>query len=133
MMKYSPSFFAIVTICLLISTGVTAQHKAGYVNRPQYKIGFINMDELISAMPETRHARQILQASADSLSRIDANLQRQFTTSRDAFFQDSASMDSAKKEAQRRVLQKLLQQYNQFRADAKTQLDSTQQAVTAAV
>ena len=132
-MKLFSPFFAIVTGCLLVCTAVSAQHKAGYVSRPQHKIGFVNMDELIAAMPETRHVRQSLQASADSLSRIDANLQQEFTRNRDAFFRDSATMDSTKKEAQRRILQKLLQQYNQFRADAKVQLDSTQQAMAAAV
>lgn len=122
---------ATVILSLLASTGATAQHNTGYINHP--KIGYINMDDLIAVMPDTKHAQQVLQACADSLSRVDANLQREFDARRDAFFKDSARMDTTKKEAQRRVLQNLLTQYNQFRADAKVELDSTQQAMTVAV
>ena len=112
-----------VTLSLLASAAANAQHK----------IGYINIGDLVSVMPETKHAQEALQASADSLSKIDANLQRQFAANRDAFFRDSATMDTARKEAQRRILQKLLAGYQQVRADAKEQLDSTQQALTIAI
>lgn len=99
----------------------------------QRKIGYINMADLVAAMPETKHAQEVFQAYADSLSRVEGGLQQEFATKRDAFFQDSATMDTATKEAHRRVLQKIIQQDGEFRAVAKAQLDSVQQALTVVV
>jgi outer membrane protein len=99
----------------------------------QQKVGYINMEDLISAMPETRQAQQTLQACSDSLQKVDNAMQVDFATKRDAFFQDSASMDNVKKEAARKVLQKLIQQYQEFRSGAQEQLDSTKQALWTAI
>lgn len=108
---------------LFLSTAVSAQQKLGY----------INMDELIAAMPETSHAQQVFKAYADSLSRIDGALQQEFISKRDAFFQDSARMDTARKESERRALQKLIQEDGSFRAQARAQLDSVRQALTGTI
>ncbi|HUB60488.1 MAG TPA: OmpH family outer membrane protein [Puia sp.] len=116
-MKYLLFFF------LVASTAVSAQRK----------IAYIDMDDLIAAMPETRQAQETLKAYGDSLSRVDGGLQQDFVTKRDAFFQDSASMDMTTKETRRRVLQKIIQQEGEFRAVAKAQLDSVQQALTVAI
>lgn len=118
---FSKVFFLVISV--LSFTGVSAQHK----------IGYINMSDLIAVMPETRQAQHTLQAYADSLARAEGGITSEFATKRDAFFRDSATMDSAKKEAQRKVLQRLIQQDQEFRVDAKSQLDSAQQALTAAV
>jgi outer membrane protein len=122
-MKHFSFCLSVLSLSLLLSTAVSAQRK----------IGYIDMDDLVAIMPETRQAQQALKACGDSLSRIDGGLQRDFGTKRDAFFQDSASMDTATKEAHRRVLQKIIQQEGEFRADAKAQLDSLQQALAVAV
>lgn len=114
---------AILALSLSVPTAVSAQRK----------IGYINMNDLIAAMPETGQAQKALKAYGDSLSRIDGGLQQEFLMKRDAFFQDSASMDTTKKEAHRRVLQKIIQQEQEFRGDAKAQLDSMQQALTVAI
>jgi outer membrane protein len=119
-------FFFCVTVlsfCLSVPTGVSAQRKLGY----------INMDELVAVMPETKQAQQALKTYADSLARIDNGMQQDFITKRDAFFQDSASMDTTTKEAHRRVLQKIIQQEGAFVSDAKAQLDSVQQALTVVI
>jgi outer membrane protein len=122
-MKYFFLCPVVLTLSLLLPTAVSAQHKVGY----------INLDDLVAAMPETKQARHALKAYADSLSGIDGGLQREFTTKRDAFFQDSARMDTATKETLRRTLQKLIAQEGGFRADAKVQLDSLQQALVVAI
>jgi outer membrane protein len=122
-MKHFSFCLAVLSISLLLPTAANAQRK----------IGYIDMDDLVAIMRETRQAQQDLKKYGDSLSRIDAGLQREFVTKREAFFQDSASMDTTTKEANRRVLQKIIQQEGQFRAEAKAQLDSMQQALTAAV
>lgn len=122
-MKYFFFAMSIMTSCLVLSTRANAQRKVGY----------INMGDLIALMPEARNAQHSLQVCADSLARIDGGIQNEFATKRDAFFQDSATMDSAKKEAQRKVLQNLIQQDQLFRADAKAQLDSLQQVLTTTV
>jgi outer membrane protein len=123
LMKHFPFCAAVLSLSLLVPTAVSAQRK----------IGYINMGDLVAAMRETRQAQQALKAYADSLSRIDGGLQQEFATNRDAFFQDSASMDTATKEAHRRVLQKIIYQEGQFRSEAKAQLDSMQQALTVAI
>jgi outer membrane protein len=115
--------YLILAFALSIPTGVAAQRK----------IGYINMDDLVAVMPETRQAQQTLKAYGDSLSRVEGGLTQEFATKRDAFFQDSATLDTATKEAHRRVLQKIIQQDGEFRAVAKTQLDSLQQALTVAI
>jgi outer membrane protein len=122
-MKHFFFCLTVVSFSLLAPTAVSAQRK----------IGYINMNDLIAVMPQTRQAQQALKAYGDSLSRIDGGLQQEFLSKRDAFFQDSASLDTATKEAHRRVLQKIIQQEQAFRGDAKTQLDSMQQALTAAL
>lgn len=125
LMKHLSFYLAALSLSLslLVPSAVSAQRK----------IGYINMDDLVAAMPETRQARQALKAYADSLSRVEGGLQEEFATKRDAFFQDSASMDTTTKETHRRVLQKIIQQDGEFRADAKVQLDSMKQALTAVI
>jgi outer membrane protein len=122
-MKHFSFCLAVLSLSLSVPTAVNAQHK----------IGYINMDDLIAVMPETRQARLALKAYADSLSSVEGGLQQDFVTKRDAFFQDSAGMDTTTKETHRRVLQKIIQQDQEFRGDAKAQLDSMQQALTVAV
>src|SRR5579871_150603 len=120
-MKHFFSYLAVLFISLSVPAVVSAQRKVGY----------INMDDLVAAMRETKQARQTLKAYADSLSRIDGGLQQDFAVKRDAFFKDSVHMDTATKEAHRRVLQKIIQQEGEFRAGAKMQLDSAQQSLMA--
>jgi outer membrane protein len=122
-MKHFSFCLVILSFSLWVPTAVNAQRK----------IGYINLDGLVAVMPETKQARQALKKYGDSLSRVDGGLQQEFIAKRDAFFQDSAGMDNATKEAQRRVLQKIIQQEGAFKADAKAQLDSMQQALTVAV
>jgi outer membrane protein len=114
---------AVLAFALSVPTAVAAQRK----------IGYINMDDLVAVMPETRQAQQTLKAYGDSLARVDDGLQQEFVTKRDAFFRDSATLNTATKEVHRRVLQKIIQQDGEFRAVAKTQLDSLQQVLTVAV
>jgi len=113
----------VISFSLCVSADVSAQRKVGY----------INLDDLVAVMRETKQARQTLKAYADSLYRVEGGMQQEFATARDVFFRDSARMDSATKEARRRELQKIIQKEGQFRADAKAQLDSVQQALTVAV
>jgi outer membrane protein len=122
-MKHFFFCLAVLSLSLSVPTAVSAQRK----------IGYINMKDLIAVMPETKQAQQALKAYGDSLSRIDGGLQQEFLMKRDAFFQDSAGMDTATKETHRRVLQKIIQQEQEFRGDAKAQLDSMHQALTAAL
>jgi outer membrane protein len=119
------SFFCVLVLsfCLVVPNAVSAQRK----------IGYINMDDLVAAMPETKQARQALKSCSDSLARIDGGIQHDFAMKRDAFFQDSARMDTATKETHRRALQKIIQREGEFRAEAKGQLDSLQEALMLAV
>jgi outer membrane protein len=121
--KHFSFCLAVLSLSLLLPSAVSAQRK----------IGYIDMDDLIAIMRETKQAQQALRMFGDSLSRIDGGLQQEFATKRDAFFQDSASMDTTTKEAHRRVLQKIIQQEGVFRGEAKAQLDSMRQVLTAAV
>lgn len=122
-LKHFSFCLTVLSISLLLPTAIHAQRK----------IGYIDMDDLVAVMRETKQAQQALKTYGDSLSRIDAGLQRGFVTQREAFFRDSAGMDTTTKEANRRVLQKIIQQEGEFRAEAKAQLDSMQQALTVAV
>lgn len=122
-MKYFSFGLAVLIFSCFIPTAGEAQRKIGYVN----------LEDVVAILPETKHAQQVLKAYADSLGRIEGGIQEDFATKRDAFFQDSATMDTATKESHRRVLQKIIQQDGEFRAVAKAQLDSMQQALTVAV
>jgi Skp family chaperone for outer membrane proteins len=122
-MKHFSFCLVVLFLSLLVSTDVSAQHK----------IGYINMDDLVGAMRETKQARQTLKAYADSLSRVYGGMQQGFVEKRNDFFRDSARMDTATKETHRRELQKIIQQVGQFQADSRAQLDSVQQALAAAV
>ncbi|HXB33086.1 MAG TPA: OmpH family outer membrane protein [Puia sp.] len=122
-MKQLSFCLLVLSLSLFLSTVVSAQKK----------IGYINLDELIAVMTETRQARQAMKVYGDSLSRVDGGFQEEFFTKRDAFFHDSAGMDAATKEAHRRVLQKIIQDEGAFKADAKAKLDSMQQVLTIAV
>jgi|SRR5579863_962040 len=104
-----------------------------FTGSAQRKIGYINMDDLVAVMPETRQAQKALKAFADSLSRVESGIQQDFFTKRDAFFQDSATMDATTKEAHRKVLQNIIQQDGEFKSVAKARLDSMQQALTVAI
>jgi outer membrane protein len=115
--------FCFCLIVVLFSTTVSAQRK----------IGYINMDDLVAVMPETRQAQKALKGFADSLSRVEGGIQQDFFTKRDVFFQDSVTMDANTKEAHRKVLQKIIQQDGEFKSVAKAQLDSMQQALTVAI
>jgi outer membrane protein len=115
--------FCFCLVVVLFSTTMSAQRKVGY----------INMDDLVAVMPETRQAEKALKAFADSLSRAEGGIQQDFFTKRDAYFQDSATMDATTKEAHRKVLQKIIQQDGEFKAVAKVQLDSMQRVLTVAI
>jgi outer membrane protein len=122
-MKQLSFCLLVLSLSLSVSTVVSAQKK----------IGYINLDDLIAAMTETRQARQTMKAYGDSLTRVDGGFQEEFFTKRDAYFRDSVGMDAATKEAHRRVLQKIIQDEGAFKADAKAKLDSMQQALTIAI
>jgi outer membrane protein len=122
-MKQCSFCLAVVFLSVVGPSAVSAQRK----------IGYINMDDLVAAMPDTREARQALKKYGDSLSRIDGGLQQDFFTKRDAYFQDSAGMDATAKEAHRQVLQKIIQQEGAFKAGAKALLDSMQQSLTVGI
>lgn len=123
LMKHFSFCLAVLSLSLMLPTAGSAQRK----------IGYIDMDDLVAIMRETKQAQQTLKTYGDSLSRIEGGLQQEFVTKREAFFQDSASMDTTTKEAHRRVLQKIIQQEGVFRAEAKAQLDSMQQVLRVAV
>src|ERR1700730_5335131 len=122
-MKHFSFCLAVLSFSLFVSADVSAQRKVGY----------INMEDLVAVMRETKQARQALKAYADSLYRVGGGIQQAFFTARDDFFRDSAKMDTATKETHRRELQKIIQKEGQFRAEAKAQLDSVQQALAVAV
>src|ERR1700722_3855634 len=119
MKQFSFICLVVFSFCLVVPNAVSAQRK----------IGYISMDDLIAVMPETKQARLTLKTCADSLARVDGGIQQDFATKRDAFFKDSARMDTATKEAHRRVLQKIIQQEGEFKAVAKGQVDSLQEVV----
>lgn len=110
------------TMKKLIVAGVMALSFLGAA--AQTKIGYINTDEVIAAMPETEKANKEIQEYQESLGKQYDDLQKEAADKSDQFLKDSATYTPSMKEIKREEILKLYQRVNNFQQEAQ---DKTKQ------
>lgn len=85
----------------------------------QNKIGYVNTDEVIAAMPETDKANKELQEYQESLGKQYDDLQKEANDRSEQFIKDSATMSASMKEIKREEIIKLIQRVNNFQQEAQ--------------
>jgi outer membrane protein len=110
------------TMKKLIVAGVMALSFLGA--SAQTKIGYINTDEVIAAMPETDKANKEIQEYQESLAKQYDELQKEANDKSEQFVKDSATMSPSMKEIKREEIIKLIQRVNNFNTEAQ---DKTKQ------
>jgi len=101
----------------LIVAGVMA---LGFLSASaQTKIGYINLDEVIGAMPETAVANKELQEFQESLVKAGEDLEKEANEKIKKFGEDSAKMTPSMKEIKRQELIELVQKVQGYNNDAQ--------------
>ncbi len=101
----------------LIVAGVMALSFLGA--SAQTKIGYVNTDEVIAAMPETEKANKEIQEYQESLAKQYDDLQKEANEKSEQFVKDSATMSPSMKEIKREEIIKLIQRVNNFNTEAQ--------------
>jgi len=105
------------TMKKLIVAGVMA---LGFLtSSAQTKIGYINLDEVIGAMPETDKANKELQDYQQSLVTQGQELEKEANDKSAQFIKDSATMSPSMKEIKRNELVKLIQRVQNYNQEAQ--------------
>jgi outer membrane protein len=101
----------------LIVAGVMA---LGFLSASaQTKIGYVNTDEVIAAMPETDKANKELQEFQESLVKQGEELEKEANDKISQFGKDSATMTPSMKEIKRGELIKLVQRVQGYNNEAQ--------------
>ena len=101
----------------LIVAGVMA---LGFLSASaQTKIGYVNTDEVIAAMPETDKANKELQEFQESLVKQGEELEKEANDKITQFGKDSATMTPSMKEIKRGELIKLVQRVQGYNNEAQ--------------
>ena len=106
----------------LIVAGVMALSFLGA--SAQTKIGYVNTDEVIAAMPETEKANKEIQDYQESLAKQYDDLQKEANDKSEQFIKDSGTYSPSMKEIKREEIIKLIQRVNNFNTEAQ---DKTKQ------
>ncbi|MFN8250550.1 MAG: OmpH family outer membrane protein [Ferruginibacter sp.] len=85
----------------------------------QTKIGYISLDEVIAAMPETDKANKELEEYQQSLGKQYDDLQKEANDKSEQFVKDSATYSPSMKEIKREEIIKLIQRVNNFQQEAQ--------------
>lgn len=85
----------------------------------QTKIGYVNTDEVIAAMPETEKANKELQEYQESLGKQYDDLQQEANEKGEKFIKDSLTMNASMKEIKRKEIMDLYQKINNFQQEAQ--------------
>jgi outer membrane protein len=101
----------------LIVAGVMA---LGFLSASaQTKIGYVNTDEVIAAMPETDKANKELQEYQESLVKQGEELEKEANDKIAQFQKDSATMSASMKEIKRGELVSLVQRVQGYQNEAQ--------------
>lgn len=90
------------------------------------KIGYVDMQEIISQMPETAQVDTALGNYRDNLVQNMQQMQQEFQTKADTFVKDSAKMNPAIKEAKRSELIDLQRRLQQLQQTSQQQMQQEQ-------
>ena len=110
-------FFAIMLLTGLMFIGIKGA-------TAQNKFGFIDLNEIISVMPEAAKADTMLRAYQDALNANANDMQKEVNEKINKFIKDSITMASAAKEAQRRILQDKIAELNGIDQKIQNQVET---------
>lgn len=110
-------FVAVILVFSVFSNQVQAQQK----------IGHIDMEALIGAMPEYQTALKEMQELQSSLEKQGQELQDEAEQKQDQFIKDSSTYSAAMKEIKREELFKLIQRLNNYSNEAQEKIKQAQQ------
>lgn len=104
-----------VAVAMLGATQVDAQ-----------KIGYVNMQDIVTGMPEYAQADTALANYRDDLVQAMQTMQQELQTKAGAFIQDSLKMSEAIKEVKRSELRDLQNRIGQMQQSSQQQLQKKQ-------
>lgn len=114
-MKTGMKTLALGLLMLIGTLGLQAQGS---------KVGHINVDELITLMPETKAAEQSLQAYATSLEADLTDMQTELQTKVNNFRSNESVMTELSKETKYKEIQDLDQRIQEYRQKAQEDLQN---------
>jgi len=100
-----------VAIVLIFTIGLLAN---AFQADAQNKIGYISLQELVSAMPEYKKAQTEMQEYQKALVQQGTDYQQAFITEQKKFVDDSSKMSAAAKEVKRKSLNELYVKWTNF-------------------
>ncbi len=95
---------------------------SAFVGSAQTKIGYINSDEVIGAMPEFNTAKKEFQEFQESLEKQGQELENEAQIKSEQFIKDSATYSPTMKEIKREELLKLIQRVQNYNNEAQEKL-----------
>lgn len=90
------------------------------------KIGYVDMQDIISLMPETAQADSALGTYRENLIQTMQSMNQEFQTKAAAFVKDSLKMNEAIKEARRSELRDLQNRLGQLQQNSQQQMQQEQ-------
>ncbi|TAM99486.1 MAG: OmpH family outer membrane protein [Chitinophagaceae bacterium] len=111
---------------LTILAAVILMATLGAFSANAQKIGYVDMQDIISQMPETAQADSALGSYRENLVTTYQSMNQEFQTKADAFVKDSTKMNQAVKEAKRAELRDLQTRIGQFQQNSQQQLQQEQ-------
>jgi outer membrane protein len=93
----------------------------------QSKIGYINYEEVVAAMPETEVANKELQEFQESLAKQGEDLEKEANEKSSQFVKDSASLTQSMKDIKRDEIIKLIQRVQNYNTEAQEKVKQTAQ------
>ena len=98
-----------------------------------YKFGHIDLQALLSVMPERAKAEKDFQAFAEELQAQSDNMQKEYTSKLQAFEADQDSLSDFMRQARIDEIQNLQQRIQQFQAMAQQQMQKKEQDMMAPI
>ena len=95
----------------------------------QTKLGYIDTQKLIQAMPEWTEAQKQFQAKQDEVDKEMTNLREQFQTKSAEFSEKEKTYSEVIRASKEQELQELYQRIQRFQEIAMTELDKTQKSL----
>lgn len=120
-MKNTIRLFVLVAF-IIAAMSVSAQ-------QPVVKLGHIESQKLISAMPEWMEAQKKYQAQQDEVEKELTNLQEQFQTKMTEYAEKSKTYSDVIRTSKEQELQELRQRIQRFQETAMGELEKTQRAL----
>ena len=118
-----------LVMILAIGLSVTGNNKAAAQN----KFGFIDLNEVLSSMPEAKKADTLLREYNEALNANANDKQKELNDKLNKFIADSLKMTSVAKEAKRRELQENIQELNGMDTKIQGQVESRRNELAAPI